>query len=156
MGHPQRIPVLLPLEKTVAYFITLCVEDRKRVLANAEALTAFEACVARLEGKWFIHSAILMPDHLHLIAYPFERHAAIGNLSAAIKRWMRQTLQAKWLWQPGCFDHLLRSGESADAKWEYIRENPVRHGYVKDWRDWPYRLGVDPDAPRPAPFRLHM
>jgi REP element-mobilizing transposase RayT len=82
-------------------------------------------------------------DHVHLLIAPTERDAALGNASAAIKRWMRQELKAAWQWQPGSFDRLLRSDESAEEKWQYIRENPVRAGLVTRWEDWPFRLGFD-------------
>ena len=36
------------------------------------------------------------------------------------------------------FDHLLRSEESYAQKWDYVRENPVRAGLVKNVEDWPY------------------
>jgi REP element-mobilizing transposase RayT len=81
-----------------------------------------------------------MPDHLHVIAAPIEdREAKIGNFAAAVKRWMRQELNASWKWQPGCFDRLLRADESLHDKWLYVEENPVRAGFVKRWEDWPYR-----------------
>jgi putative transposase len=38
---------------------------------------------------------------------------------------------------------LLRSDESAKQKWQYIRENPVRAGLVKESDDWPYRIGFE-------------
>ena len=56
---------------------------------------------------------------------------------------MRQDLKAKWHWPPGSFDRLLRSDESAEEKWQYIRENLVRAGLVQEWSDWPYRIGFD-------------
>ena len=34
-------------------------------------------------------------------------------------------------WQSDHWDTRLRSGESYDAKWEYVRNNPVRAGLVK-------------------------
>ena len=40
MGHPPRIPVWLPLDKAVVYFVTFCVQDRQPVLANQRVLTA--------------------------------------------------------------------------------------------------------------------
>ena len=42
-------------------------------------------------------------------------------------------------WQKGFFDHVLRSHESASQKWEYVKNNPVRHGYVACAEDWPYQ-----------------
>jgi hypothetical protein len=44
---------------------------------------------------------------------------------------------------PGCFDRLLRSDESLHDKWLYVRENPVQAGLVKNWKDWPYQIGLD-------------
>jgi hypothetical protein len=56
---------------------------------------------------------------------------------------MRQDLKATWPWQPGSFDRLLRSDESAEQKWQYIRQNPVRAGLVQEWSEWPYRIGFE-------------
>jgi putative transposase len=74
-------------------------------------------------------------------ASTIQRELPLGNFSAAIKRWMRQQLRAEWQWQSGGFDRLLRSDEAAQQKWEYMRENPVRAGLVKQWSDWPYSIG---------------
>jgi REP element-mobilizing transposase RayT len=139
MGHPPRIPVWLRWNQSVIYFVTMCVEKRRPVLANEKAFNAFKSAAARLRD-WTVLSAILMPDHLHVIVAPTDdRDANVGNCSAAIKRWMRQELKATWRWQAGCFDRLLRSDESLHDKWLYIEENPVRAGLVKHWQDWSYR-----------------
>ena len=143
MGHPPRIPVWLSWEQPVIYFVTICVAKRQSVLANKPALKAFKAAVAKLHD-WRVLAAMLMPDHLHVIVAPTQdREAKLGNFSGALKRWMRQELNASWNWQPGYFDRLLRSNESLHDKWLYVRENPVRAGLVKDWRDWPYQIGLD-------------
>ena len=42
------------------------------------------------------------------------------------------------VWQKQFFDHLLRSDESYDGEWTYVRENPVRAGLVAKHEDWPY------------------
>jgi REP element-mobilizing transposase RayT len=139
MGHPPRIPVWLRWEQSVVYFITICVANRDPVLANERAFAAFENAVSRLRD-WTVLAAVLMPDHLHFVTAPTEdREAKLGNCVAAIKRWMRQELNASWKFQPGCFDRLLRSDESLHDKWLYVEENPVRAGLVKRAEDWPYR-----------------
>jgi putative transposase len=139
MGHPPRIPVRLRWEQSIIYFVTICVKDRKHVLANQAAFNALKNAAARLR-EWRVLAAILMPDHLHVVVAPSERGGRLGNFSAALKRWMRKELNASWGWQPGCFDRLLRSDESLHEKWLYIQENPVRAGFVKEWKDWPYRF----------------
>ena len=40
-------------------------------------------------------------------------------------------------WQKEFFDHVLRSDESYESKWLYVRENPVRAGLVSSAEDWP-------------------
>jgi putative transposase len=142
MGHPPRVPVWLRWDQSVIYFVTICVADRKRVLANESALNAFKIAVGRLHD-WNVLAGILMPDHLHVIVSPKEdRDAKLGNFSGALKRWMREELDASWQWQPGCFDRLPRSDESLETKWRYLQENPVRAGLVKDSGDWPYQIGL--------------
>jgi hypothetical protein len=42
------------------------------------------------------------------------------------------------VWQSEFFDRLLRSGESARQKWEYVEQNPVRAGLVKRADEYPY------------------
>jgi REP element-mobilizing transposase RayT len=96
MAHPPRIPVWLRWEQEVIYFVTFCVRDRRKVLATNEAFAAFKAALAKL-GKWTVIAGLLMPDHVHLLAVPKDRDEAIGNLTGALKRWMRQDRQAERL-----------------------------------------------------------
>jgi REP element-mobilizing transposase RayT len=145
MGHPPRVPVWMGWEKSVIYFITICVADRKSVLANNAAFSAFKRAVARLR-HWKVLAAVVMPDHLHVIVAPTrDRDAKVGNFSGALKRWIREELGASWKWQPGCFDRLMRSDESLHEKWLYLQENPVRAGLVSNSGDWPYQIGLDED-----------
>ena len=125
------------------YFVTICVANRQRVLANETAFNAFKATISKLEN-WRIFAAMLMPDHLHVIVAPMgSRNAKLGNFSGALKRWICRELNASWEWQPGCFDRLLRSDESLHDKWLYVQENPVRGGLVGHWKDWPHQIGLD-------------
>jgi REP-associated tyrosine transposase len=144
MGHPPRIPVWLGRDKSVIYFVTICVADRKAVLANEAAFSAFKKAATKLRN-WKVLAAVLMPDHLHVVAAPEDREAKVGYFSAALKRWIREELSASWKWQPSCFDRLLRSDESLHEKWRYPQENPVRAGLVNHSRDWPYQIGLAED-----------
>jgi len=142
-GHPPRIPVWLGWEQRVIYFVTLCVMNRRPVLANDQTFRAFKAAVARLQ-HWTVLAAVLMPDHLHVIVSPVgASDAKLGNFPAALKRWIRRELNTEWNWQPGCFDRLLRSDESLHEKWLYVQDNPVRAGLVNRWTDGPYRIGLE-------------
>src|ERR1700719_2153698 len=42
------------------------------------------------------------------------------------------------IWQREFFDHLLRSEESYDQKWNYVRDNPVRANLAQSAAEWPF------------------
>jgi REP element-mobilizing transposase RayT len=149
MAHPQRIPVWLKRDQAVVWFLTICERDNRCAWDNKGFFSAFSGAVGKMEEKnlWFVRSAVVMPDHLHLLASPLQsRDQNAGNLSGALKRWTRnglpEELREGWNWQAGAFDRLLRKGEFAQQKWEYMRENPVRAGLVYHWEDWPWSIGI--------------
>jgi hypothetical protein len=37
------------------------------------------------------------------------------------------------------WDRRLRADESYNQKWDYMRNNPVRHGHCKKSDDWPHQ-----------------
>jgi len=84
-----------------------------------------------------------MPDHVHFVITPKkDRGLSAGDFPTGFKRGLRRELGTQnWQWQRGCFDRLLRSSESAQQKWAYLEQNPVRAGLVKRVEDWPYYLG---------------
>jgi REP element-mobilizing transposase RayT len=126
------------------YFITICVEGRQRTLDNPRVFSAVkDYCAAN--PKWQTLAAVVVPDHLHALASPLDRDAPIAQFSAGLKRFVRREVKANWKWQDGVFDRLLRHGESAESKWLYMRENPVRAGLVLCWEDWSYSIGFRHD-----------
>jgi REP element-mobilizing transposase RayT len=140
--RPPRIPNLLPWEQETVYFLTICVEDRKRVLANARAWSTCRKVWRRLD-QWPILCAISMPDHLHLLTAPKDRDAPIGQFLKWFKRWFNEELEPEWEWMESGFDRLLRHDESREEKWHYMRQNPVRAGLVTKPEDGPYQFGLD-------------
>jgi putative transposase len=149
MAEPLRLPaILLPWEKSIIYFVTISVKDRRQVLATPEVFDAIEIVITRLQ-KWVL-AGVIMPDHVHWVVSPVEdRDLSIGDFSHGFKRMLRKCLcEQRWEWQRGCFDRLLRSDENLRSKWIYVKDNPVRHGFVQRAKDWPYYLDFinEPDV----------
>ncbi len=42
------------------------------------------------------------------------------------------------LWHISYYDHILRKEESIEGVTSYILENPVRKGFVSDYREYPF------------------
>ena len=81
---------------------------------------------------------VMMPDHVHLFVCG-GRGFTLSSWIGGLKRAISVTVESPKLWQPGFFDHILRSDESYGEKWNYVRNNPVRAGLVKSAGDWPYQ-----------------
>jgi putative transposase len=59
------------------------------------------------------------------------------------KRMTRELKLSGTVWQEEFFDHVLRSRESYNQKWHYVKENPVRAGLVEQSDDWPWQGEVE-------------
>ena len=93
-----------------------------------------------------------MPDHVHLFCAPEPKADSLSVFVGAWKRWssrriseLPRTASAATapIWQREFFDHLLRSEESYDQKWNYVRENPVRAGLAQSADQWSWAGEID-------------
>ena len=97
--------------------------------------------------RWHCELMVLMPDHLHALVSPFGR-ASIDQIVRSFKSWTAKECQVKW--QNGFFEHRLRDGASAEQKWMYVNENPVRRCFIHNPLEWPWRFtgrANHPDSP---------
>jgi putative transposase len=137
--HLRRIPVWLPLDSPVVYFVTAGCHRRQRVFAAADSVRVAAECLGRCEGRhsWKISQSCFMPDHVHLFVVPMRhREQSLAEFMRAWKSCVTLRLGRGQIWQAGFFDHLLRSEESAEQKWEYVRLNPVRAGLCERPEDY--------------------
>ena len=128
------------------YFITTCTHGRAPVLATP---AAHAICVEvwatgmKLHG-WHVGRYVVMPDHVHFFCAPEPEAKPLELFVGKWKEWTAKFLHRRLgvavpLWQEEFFDHLLRSHESYAQKWDYVRENPVRAGLMKDAGQWAYQ-----------------
>jgi hypothetical protein len=57
-----------------------------------------------------------------------EQSANFQNAADSVHRYRRDLAEF--------FDHLLRSEESYDQKWNYVRDNPVRANLAQKAAEW--------------------
>ena len=136
--RPHRLDLIY--FRSPLYFVTFCTRNRTKIPSLDLAQHAIEN-YARLGILTFdvaIGRYVIMPDHVHL----FVRggHGFIlSTWISGLKRAISVAVAKQRLWQPGFFDHVLRSSESYAEKWIYVRDNPVRAGLVNDSANWPYQ-----------------
>jgi putative transposase len=131
------------------FFITAATANRQRILASTPVATAFITFAHRAtDCGVFVGRHVIMPDHLHLFVAFAPEAPALSDWMKSLKNTLSKALRTTGIpaphWQKGFFDHVLRSEESYSTKWEYVAQNPVRHGLVKTPTNWPYQGEIHP------------
>ena len=121
------------------YFITVCTADRKPGLADSgrpKTLLSHAESLGR-EGIWQLRTAVVMPDHLHLLVVL----QASDGLAAAMRLYkgrLAVDLRGSGLrWEKGYFDHRFRPQEDCLPVFLYIFLNPYRAELVVPGQKWP-------------------
>jgi len=144
--HLRRLDALYDGPRAHIFFLTCCVEDRRPVLAKhrvADALLRVWRNAPDVYG-WLVGRYVIMPDHVHFFAAPRGDEAKslsifVGGWKRWTKRLVREAGLKEFSWQREFFDHLMRSEESYEEKWEYVRANPVRAELVAAPEEWPFQ-----------------
>ena len=129
------------------HFVTFCTYQRS-ILPDWARAIVLQSCLHDNDTMHFLHVALVMPDHVHLIFTPLingqkREFYSLAQIMCRIKGSSGQLINQKSnrrgrVWQTESFDQVLRSSESPDAKIAYILENPVRAGLVSQWKEYPW------------------
>ena len=143
---PNRPSRLEPFQKydPPLYFVTFNTHRRRPLLANKRVHDRFaDFANAALSRGIAVGRYVIMPDHMHLfVAGHYE--FSINEWIRVLKRTLSTVISAPAPhWQAGFFDHLIRHNESYGEKWEYVYQNPVRAGLVREANDWPWQGEIE-------------
>ncbi len=146
MPHYVRDP--LP---GATYFFTVNLEDRSSYLLVRQIALLRKAYSGVQARHPFATIAIcVLPDHLHAVWRLPENDADFAGrwslIKAAFSRELpapaQRTSQArhgdKGIWQRRYWEHRIRDESDLARHVEYIHFNPVKHGHVREVRDWPF------------------
>ena len=125
------------------YFLTLCTFSKQTFFNSCEIVTMIIDELKTISNKhaFDVHAYSFMPDHLHLLVTGRDSQS---NLKKFIKDFKQSTgfLFNKQgndkLWQTSFYDHVLRNDESIKDIAQYIWNNHVRKGMVKNFMDYPF------------------
>lgn len=141
---PKHPPRIVPFQKYNAplFFITFGTFDRKPILAKEDVHDRFVAFGVKQSAHGIsIGRYVIMPDHIHFflrLSPHYKLGVTVGFLKKSLSSGLKETGYNPPHWQPGFFDHLIRSVDSYSDKWNYVYENPVRAGLVQSADEWPY------------------
>jgi len=106
-------------------------------------------------GHYLLHAFVVMPNHVHLLATPA---VALPKLTKSLKGITAKranamlALTGSAFWQEESYDHLIRHEREFEGIRNYIEENPVRFGLVKEaseyrWSSAGWERGGRPGSP---------
>ena len=119
-------------------FLTVCTADHRLLLATPKMHDLLRESW-RKASVWLVGRYMIMPDHIHLFCAPGT--IPPESLQSWVAYWKRLVAFSSGgsFWQKNFWDTQLRCHENYDVKWDYVRENPVRTGLVKNPNDWPHQ-----------------
>ena len=149
MVERRHLPHVSSFRDNPIVFFTTCTHERRKLLACTQSHIILRELWERSAERdgWWVGHYILMPDHVHF----FARRATIAQPMA---KWMQmwksvssRELAAAFditppIWQPDYFDRYLRSRENYGQKWNYVEQNALRAGLIKEGEQWPYRGSI--------------
>lgn len=132
-------------------FLTVCLaQSGSNLLVNEVARLRDAVRQTRQTRPFRIDAWVVLPDHMHCVWTLPEGDSdlggRLGQIKAAFSRQMPEgqvrashiLRREKGIWQRRFWEHHVRSqAEYADCL-RYCWENPVKHGLVRQVKDWPF------------------
>jgi putative transposase len=121
------------------YFLTFCTHDRNPGLTKPAMLAAVLTQMQQLEADrvWHLRTAVVMPDHVHLLVTIGESNELAGAVRVFKGRLTPVLRKSGLRWQQAYFDHRMRPDEDRLPVFLYIFLNPYRAGLLPQNERWP-------------------
>ncbi len=125
-------------------------------LSLPEQKVVYEACLFWHGKRAWVHAAVVMPDHVHLLLRLHPEHSSLPALLHNIKSYSSNQInklrgREGSLWQREYHDRIIRGDRDMASVFRYIESNPVKAGLVTKpgeyeflWRQVPGRLEAAP------------
>jgi REP element-mobilizing transposase RayT len=144
------------------YHFTVCARHQVQPFNNPQLADVIIDSLlwTRTNRKWLLYCYCLMPDHLHFVCRLTDKevklvnHGVRGFLPEGVLEYLAHfksyTTNQSWkvgchgtLWQKSSYDRVFDLDWPFEDVVEYVLNNPVRKGFVRDWREWRYSAIVD-------------
>jgi len=142
---PWHSPPHLDFKVAKQYLVSSsCYEHVPVIGKDAERMTECEAEVLGICDNFCsrIYAWCILPNHYHVLLKTEriqELRGAIGEFNGRSSfEWNRaDDRRGRKVWF-NCFERPMKSERHFWATLNYVHHNPVHHGYVKKWSEWPW------------------
>jgi putative transposase len=132
------------------FFITSCAHGHQNLFQATEVADLMVATLLRYRdaAEFELHEYVVMPDHIHLLlsvdgekTVSRAMQLVKGGFSHALRE---QGIVMRAVWQPRYHDRRVRDDQEFAEFANYIRQNPVRRGFVQRAEDYKYSSAKKP------------
>ena len=101
------------------------------------------AAIHHRDGKQYcLHAFTIMPNHVHMLMTLFPTSPVLFKVMQDLKKYTglhgnRCIGREGQFWEKESYDHIVRSEDEFFRVVNYILRNPVKAGFVKEWKQWP-------------------
>ncbi len=121
------------------WFFTVNLKNRRSFLLTAHIEALRQAVKTVRQRKPFhIDAWVVLPEHIHCVWTLPEDDRDYSGRWREIKKQFTRTLQLRDIWQPRFWEHTIRDEADYHHHLDYVYNNPVKHGWVTQVRDWPF------------------
>jgi putative transposase len=133
------------------YFITFNTWKKLELTSEARKIV-LDACLYFHKKRYKIYSAVIMPDHVHLLLEPLVKseneYWSLSSILHSIKSYSsKQVAQVMKhigiVWQDERYDRIIRNEQEFQQFWDYIRENPVKANLSNSPEEYSFYWQID-------------
>lgn len=147
---PWHSPPHLDLSGEHRYIITAaCYEHAPVIGKSLERMTGCEEGILKVfrESGAEVYAWCVLPNHYHVLSRTDRIKALRNEIGKFHGRssfiWNGEDeSRGRKVWH-NCFERPMKSERHFRASLNYIHHNPVHHGYVRRWQDWPYSSAAE-------------
>lgn len=141
------------------YFITFRV--KRGVLSEPERKVVLGSLLHWHQRKWHLHAAVVMPDHVHVLAHPLpsgsDEWHSLGEILRSVKSFSAHEINRRRkargsIWLDESFDRLLRNEAEYQEKLSYLIRNPVKEGLASSPGEYPFYWQESSTGETPVPL----
>ncbi len=144
-GLPWHSPPHLEFVGFVTFIITAACYEHAHIIGEspnrvAECEKAILELCQETEARLF--AWCVLPNHYHILVRTDnikQLRKELGKVHGRTARFwnLEDEAQGRQVWF-NFFDREMKSNRHFWASVNYIHHNPVKHGYVQRWQDWPF------------------
>ena len=148
IGLPWHSPPHFDYDDKRTFLLTAaCFEHNPIIGATPERISRFCGQLIEAIGSDSVKSWVVLPNHYHVLASVGDLKSLavrIGQLHGRTSRmWnLDDNSSGRKVWHR-MSDRRIRGARHFHATVNYIHHNPVKHGYVEKWTQWPYSSAED-------------